>query len=139
MDGRAGASASRSLSGMASREAWSERSGSDRRRLLGRFGLLYLVIGLVGLVLSWWLVALLFGVGGVGLLVVRSMIPEESEAPEPRAKPDWMLAMDDPNAPDLTRPEYRDVPSAAVDGPDASGVSTEEPTSPPAAPPSPTD
>lgn len=123
---------------MASREAWSERSGSDKRRLLGQFGVVYLVIGLVGLVLSWWLVAVIFGLGGLGLIVARTMVPVGSEAPEPRAKPDWMLAMDDPDAPDLTRPEYRDLPPAAVDEPDAPGAPAEGPTSPPEAPPSPT-
>ena len=123
---------------MASREAWSDRSGSEKRRTLGLFGILYLVICLVGLVLGWVLVGLVFGIGAVGLGIAWFTIPDDAVAPEPRSKPDWMRAMDDPDAPDLTRPEYRAGPPAEVDEPGQASPPTESPTSPPGAPPSPT-
>ena len=126
---------------MASREPWSERSGSDKRTLLGRFGVLYLLISLAGFGLGWTLVGVIFGVGAIGLAIAWFVIPDEPDAdtePEQRAKPDWLRAMDDPNTPDLTRPEYRDGPPAEADTSATDLDSTELPATPPEAPPSPT-
>lgn len=130
--------AARRLSTMASREAWSERSGSDKRRTLGGFGILYLLICLVGLGLGWTLVALVFGLGAVGLGIAWFTTPEDAAGPDARPKPEWMRAMDDPTAPDLTRAEYRDGPPTEVAESTPTGEPTEQPTTPPEAPPSPT-
>lgn len=124
---------------MASRDAWSDRSGSDKRKLLGRFGVLYLLICLVGLVLGWPLVAVIFGLGALGLGIAWFVTSGDTvEEPEPRARPEWMQAMDDPNAPDLTLPEYRDGAPSEAETSGASIDPSELPTTPPEAPPHPT-
>lgn len=108
---------------MAKSAPWSERSGAQRRRTFGGFGLLYGAIGLAALVAGWLPVGLLFGLGAValGIAWMTTDGTDEGTATVTRSKPDWMLAMDDPDAPDLSRPEYNTERQAnsttAADGP----------------------
>lgn len=70
---------------------------------------MYGVIAIVALVLGWIPIGVVFALGAVGLFVARSLTTTDPPQPE-RPKPDWMLAMDDPDAPDLSLPEYRTRP-----------------------------
>ncbi len=99
---------------MADSTRWSERSGAQRRRTLGMFASLYGVVFVIALVLGWIPVAVVFGLGAVVLFIVRSTISsgDATSSPSPeRVKPEWLRAMDDPDAPDLTLPEYRGTPT----------------------------
>lgn len=133
---------------MAKSEAWADRSGDGRRRTLGRFAIVYGVIAVVALGLGWYPVGIIFALGAIGLGVARSrIVPSPADEPEERAKPDWMLAMDDPDAPDLSLPEYRTGPRerdaqsgpttdrSPFDRPDTTGTPTEF-SDPTEAPPS---
>lgn len=93
---------------------WGERTGAERRSTLGRFGVLYGVIAVVALVLGWIPIGVIFAFGAAGLFLARTMTTDRPVEPE-RPKPDWMLAMDDPDAPDLSLPEYRTRPRTGSD------------------------
>lgn len=98
---------------MAKSAPWSERSGAQRRRTFGGFGILYAVIAVVALALGWIVVGVIFALGAIGLLIARSATDAASTGTDSRPdrpRPDWMIAMDDPDAPDLSRPEYRTEP-----------------------------
>lgn len=129
---------------MSPRDAWSERSNSAKRKLFAQFAIVYLVVALLGLAFGWMAVGLIFGLGALGLGVAWSMTPaDDAEPAAPREKPDWMKAMDDPNAPDHSLPEYRTAPPSAVrddeDRDDSSGNGGDQPPIiPPEVPPSPT-
>lgn len=93
---------------MANSTPWSERSGAQKRRTYGGFGLLYGLIALVTLAFGWFLIGAVFGIGAIGLAVARfTTTPTEAPTKVDHPKPAWMLAMDDPDAPDLSLPEYR--------------------------------
>lgn len=121
---------------MAKSAPWSERSGAERRRTYGRFAAVYGTIAVVALVLGWIPVGLLFGAGAVALAIAvystDATAPAGETTTTERVKPDWMLAMDDPNAPDLSLPEYRTRPRPAADGADPSPF--ERPPADPARP-----
>lgn len=103
---------------MANKTPWAERTGSARRRTLGGFGLLYGAVTVVAFAFSWIPIAVVFAAGTLGLGIAWFTTTPSDEPPKaPRAKPDWMLAMDDPNAPDLSRPEYRTEPRRSADAP----------------------
>ena len=107
---------------MAKGTPWAERSGTERRRTFGRFASVYGAIGLVAIVAGWIPIGAIFVAGGIGLGVAWYTTDANAQAPssEPeREKPAWLLAMDDPNAPDLTRPEYRTKPRTESDETDA--------------------
>ncbi len=99
---------------MATSTPWADRSGDERRSTFARFGILYTVIFLVAIALSWVAIAIIFGLIAVGLGVAWYTTEAGQALPEaPREKPAWMQAMDDPDAPDKSLPEYRtthDVP-----------------------------
>ncbi len=121
---------------MAKREAWSVRSSSDRRRTLGRFAGIYGLISIVAIAFGWVAIAIIFGLGTVGLVVALYSTGEAPEPP-PRPTPEWMRSLDDPDAPDLSLPEYRerrDPGDAPPDGP--ATASSDDPGAPP--PPTPT-
>lgn len=120
---------------MAKRESWSVRSPTDRRRTLGRFAVVYGLICVVAIVFGWVAIAIIFGLGAVGLTVARYST-DEGPAQSPRPTPEWMRSLDDPNAPDLSLPEYRDRPVAGTDGGDDTGGARDDPGATP--PPSPT-
>lgn len=121
---------------MAKGTAWSDRSGDERRRTLGRFAILYGVIALLGLAMGWFLIAAVFGAGAIGLFVYRSTTAAgEPEADPVRTKPDWMRAMDDPNAPDRSLPEYRTARRDGGDHATTPGVSADAATKSEFAPP----
>ncbi len=101
---------------MAKSKPWGERSGEERRSTFGRFAVLYGVIAVITLVLGWIPIGVIFALGAIGLFVARSSTSTAPPEPE-RPKPDWMLAMDDPDAPDLSLPEYRTPQRAAPDEP----------------------
>lgn len=103
---------------MAKRESWSVRSASERRRTLGRFALAYGLIFLVAAALGWVVVAVLFGLGAAGLGIAWYQTEGE---PPPRPTPEWMRSIDDPDAPDLSLPEYRTDPRAATGGTEDDG------------------
>lgn len=103
---------------MAKSAPWSERSGAQRRRTFGGFGILYAAIAVLSFALGWFVIGIIFAVGAIGLLVARSATDAASTGTESRPdrpRPDWMVAMDDPDAPDLSRPEYRTEPVADGD------------------------
>lgn len=107
---------------MAKSTPWADRSGDERRSTFARFGVLYAVIFLVAIALSWVAIAIIFGLIAAGLGVAWYTTEAGQVLPEaPREKPAWMQAMDDPDAPDLSLPEYRTThdgpgqPSSSVD------------------------
>lgn len=78
---------------------------------------MYAAIAVLAIALGWLPVGIIFGIGALALGI--AWMSTESTAPEAvqeRAKPDWVLAMDDPDAPDLSLPEYRTKPRTASDG-----------------------
>lgn len=109
---------------------------------------MYAVVAAVAFALGWLPVGILFGIGALALGI--AWMSTESSPPvaeQERVKPDWMLAMDDPDAPDMSRPEYRTKPDASDEsqrssfdrprgsaGPREPGATTEPP---PPVPPSP--
>lgn len=111
---------------MAKSTPWAERSGAERRRTFRNFGLIYGIITAVAAAMGWIPIALLFGLGALALGVAWYST-EATAAPEvaERVKPDWLAAMDDPDAPDLTRPEYR---TERRPSPDASPFARPEPS-----------
>lgn len=121
---------------MANKTPWAERSGSERRTTFSRFAILYAIIAAIALLIGWFPIAIAFGLGAVGLAIWWRMTDPTPPVPvQPRAKPDWMLAMDDPDAPDLSRPEYRTRAPQA----DTAPVDADAPTTSPAADHSPFD
>lgn len=123
---------------MAKSRPWAERSGEERRTTLGRFGGLYAVIAVITLALGWIPIGVIFALGAIGLFVARARTTDREPEPE-RTKPDWMLAMDDPDAPDLSLPEYN-TPRRDDAGPSpfaAPGPDSPTLREPPEAPPSP--
>ena len=130
---------------MANSTPWAERSGAERRQTYGRFALVYGAITLVALLLGFFVIAIVFGLGTAGLTWVWYATPATApETPTEREKPDWMKAMEDPDAPDLSLPEYRgtSTPGAVGDrSPFDRPEAADEPgpvNDPPADPPSPT-
>ncbi len=105
---------------MAKLESWSERSASERRRTLGRFGAAYGLVCVVAIALGWVAIAIFFGLGATGFAVVWSQTKESPPQPS-RPTPEWMRSIDDPDAPDLSLPEYRERRVAETDGEDKPG------------------
>lgn len=101
---------------MAKSNPWAERSGAERRRTFGGFALLYAVICVVAVALDWVAIAVIFGLIaaglGIGWFTTAADAPPSAVKPEAE-KPAWMQAMDDPDAPDMTLPEYRGTASDA--------------------------
>ncbi len=91
---------------MANAKAWSERSGAERRRTFGRFAALYAAIAVVALAIGWNPVGIFFAIGALALAVGWWTTDASAAERADREKPDWLLAMDDPDAPDLSLPEY---------------------------------
>lgn len=135
---------------MANSTPWSERSGAQRRRTFGGFTAVYGVVAIGALAVGWIPVGVIFGIGALALGIAWMSTSTES-APaaslREREKPDWMRAMDDPDAPDLSRPEYRTEPRTVTDEaqrspfdrPDQApqGPAGSRPDQPPPVPPTP--
>lgn len=71
---------------------------------------MYGVVAVGALAVGWIPVGLISGIAALGLGIAWMSTTTETEtvvSVRDRPKPDWMLAMDDPDAPDLSRPEYR--------------------------------
>ena len=66
---------------------------------------MYGAITVIALVIGWIPVGIVFGIVALALAIAWRATDTSTKV-EPRTKPDWMLAMEDPDAPDLTRPEY---------------------------------
>ncbi len=142
---------------MASSKAWSERSGAERRRTFGRFAALYATLAVFALAIGWIPVGIFFAIGALALAIGWWTTDTSADERTGRhEKPDWLLAMDDPDAPDRSLPEYdtkrRTPPESSPspfdrpresDRPPANGAGTEPddtltpPNPPPEAPPSP--
>ena len=115
---------------MAKRESWSVRPSSDRRRTLWSFAAVYGLICIVAVVFGWVPIAIIFGLGAAGLAIAGYLTGDGPE-PTTRPTPEWMRSIEDPDAPDLSLPEYRERPVA-------SEVTRDEPGGRPPVDPGPT-
>lgn len=89
---------------MANKEAWSDRSGDDKRATYMRFAALYVALLVVALLLGWTVIAI---IAGLIILVLGglwfSTSAGQAELPPDRPKPDWLKAMEE----DGTAPGFR--------------------------------